>query len=478
MFGQPSGLSILCLTEMWERFSYYGMRSILILFLTAPAAAGGLGTTDKTASSIYGLYVACSYLLSLLGGWIADRLMGAQRAVIAGGSLIVLGNSLLISGTRHVFFLGLTVSAFGIGLLKPSVSTLVAQLFPEGGSRRDAGFLIFFMGISVGALLGSMLVPIFVVHFGWRWGFGLTAFGMLLGSVHFGLARGRLAGAGAAVTGEAGSWLPVILFGTGISIIAALSVVGHLTIDPIAVSAIVSWLLVLLGATYFIYLVAFAGLTVLERRRAYVIVALFVASAIFFAGNEQSGALLTLFAERYTDRKILGWEIPAGALYAVSSLTDILFAPLFAWLWLALGRRGVDPSTITKFSLALTLLSVGFLVMYVASSYVGAGRKVGPAWLTMTFVLHEWGALCLYPIGLSSITKLAPPRLLGQLFGMWFLSVALGDNLAGRLSGEYDVNNLSSLSHVFLKTFWFAAIGAGMLMLLSPLLTRFMAEVK
>jgi proton-dependent oligopeptide transporter, POT family len=480
IFGQPRGIATLFLTEMWERFTYYGMRAILILFMVAAVSDGGLGINDKTASSIYGLYLACTYLLSLLGGWIADRLIGAQRAVISGGVFIMVGNAMLASGSTQVFFLGLVVTVFGVGLLKPNISAIVAQLYPEGGSRRDAGFSIFYMGINLGAFLGSMLVPIFAAWFGWHWGFALPALGMLLGLVQFVMTRHYLGTSGIAAAADAkrGSWLPVIVFVAAVGVVTALSITGRLTIDPVAVSAAASWLIILLAAAYFIYLFFFAGLVGAERSRAYVMAALFVACAMFWAGFEQTGASLNLFADRYTDRRILGWEMPAGVLQAVNPFLIIVFAPVFAALWLALGKRGKDLSAPAKFAAGLMLMGVGFLVMYFASQYVIAGQKVLPTWLIVTYMLHTWGELCLSPVGLSSMTKLAPPRFVGQVMGVWFLAIALGNNLAGQLSGEYDASNLLSLPGLFLKIFWWGMIVGAAMLLLTPLLKRLMAGAK
>jgi POT family proton-dependent oligopeptide transporter len=480
IFGQPRGLATLFLTEMWERFTYYGMRAILILFMTATVANGGLGIADKTASSIYGLYLACTYLLSLLGGWIADRLIGAQRAVLSGGAFIMVGNGMLASGSTQIFFLGLAVTVFGVGLLKPNISAIVAQLYPEGGSRRDAGFSIFYMGINLGAFLGSLFVPIVADKLGWHVGFALPAIGMLLGLVQFMATRQYLGTAGLAAAPDAkrGSWLPVILFAAVVAVIAALSVTGRLEIDPIAVSAAASWLIGLLAAAYFIYLLFFAGLSGAERSRVYVMAALFIACAMFWAGFEQTGASLNLFAERYTDRNIFGWEMPAGVLQAVNPLFIILFAPVFAGLWLTLGKRGKDLSPPAKFSAGLILMGLGFFVMYLASHYVLASQKVLPTWLILTYMLHTWGELCLSPVGLSSMTKLAPPRFVGQVMGVWFLAIALGNNLAGQLSSEYDASNLQSLPGLFLKIFWWGVIGSAVMLVLTPVLKRLMAGAK
>jgi proton-dependent oligopeptide transporter, POT family len=480
LFGHPRGLATLFLTEMWERFTYYGMRAILILFMVASVSDGGLGIPDTSASSIFGLFVACSYLLSLLGGWIADTLIGAQRAVLGGSVFIMVGNAMLASGTPQVFFVGLISIAFGVGLLKPNISALVANLYPEGGSRRDAGFSLFYMGINVGALLGALLVPLCAVRFGWHWGFALPAVGMFIGLVQFILTRHYLSAfdLSTPINARLGSWLPVVAFVSVVAVIAALAITGRITIEPKAVAAAASWLIGLLAAGYFVYLLFFAGLTGTERNRVYVMMALFVASAMYYAGQEQTGTSLTLFAERYTNRNLFGWQMPAGILQGVSSVFIIVFAPLFSALWISLERHGKDPSMSVKFAAGLALMGLGFLVMYVAATYVIEGRKVLPTWLVVCYMVQMWGDLCLSPVGLSSMTKLAAPRIVGQVMGVWFLSIALGDNLAGQLATQYDANNLASLPALFLKMFEWGAISGAVMLLLTPWLKRLTAGVK
>jgi POT family proton-dependent oligopeptide transporter len=480
LFGQPRGLYTLFFTEMWERFTYYGMRAMLILFMVDAISHGGLGIDDRTASSIYGLYLGCGYLLALLGGYIADRLIGQQRAVLAGGVLIMIGNATLISGTPQVFFLGLLINVFGVGLLKPNISAIVAQLYPEGGSRRDAGFSIYYMGINLGSFLGSLLVPLFAAKFGWHWGFALPAVGMLLGLVQFLKTRRYLGTCGVALAADAerGSWLPIVVFLAAIAAVAALAVTGTINLNANAISAATSGLIGILAFAYFTYLLFFAGLTHEERNRAWVLVALFVGCAIFFAGYEQMGASFNLFAQRYTDRHLFEWEVPAGVLQAVNPLLIIIFAPVLAGLWLILGRRNRDLSAPAKFAAGLIFLGLGFLVMYVAAGYVLAGQKVAMTWLVATYLLHSWGELCLSPVGLSSMTKLVPTRFVGQVLGVWFMATALGTNLAGRLSGDYDASNLESLPALFLKIFWWGALGGGLMLLLTPWLKRLMPGVK
>src|SRR5262245_33898150 len=328
-FGQPRGLLTLFMTEAWERFTYYGMRAILLLFIVATIENGGLGVDDKTGSAIYGLYISGTYLLSLVGGWIADRITGAQRAVWIGGIFIMVGNACLATGQTQVFFLGLMIIVMGVGVLKPNVSAIVAQLYPEGGSRRDAGFSIFYMGINLGATLGSFMVPEFKdwmirltgnPRLGWSLAFGLPAVFMLFGLIQFRLTRKYLGAAGlerADKQRPRGSWTPVLIGVAAIVAVMLLAIGGVLHIDAVAVSSAATWIIALFAAGYFGYLLFFAGLDIAERKRVVVMIALFIGCAIFWAGFEQTGASLNLFADRYTDRNIFGWEMSAGTLQSV-----------------------------------------------------------------------------------------------------------------------------------------------------------------
>ncbi|MBS0580329.1 MAG: MFS transporter [Proteobacteria bacterium] len=479
LLGQPRGLATLFLTEMWERFTYYGMRAILILFMAAAVQKGGLGIPDASASAIYGLYLGSTYLLGLAGGWMADRLLGAQRAVLCGGFFIMVGNALLALGSSAVFFVGLLVIAMGVGLLKPNVSGLVASLYPEGGARRDAGFSIFYMGINLGAFIGSLLVPWIAALSGWHVGFALPAVGMGIGIAQFHLTRRYLHHAGLPPTpARRGAWTAVIVLLALLAALVALALAGTLKIDAVALSASATWAYAALGFGYFVYLLYFAGLSREERGRAWVMVALFVGSVMFFAGYEQQGASFNLFADRYTDRHVLGWNMPAGVLQAVNPLWVITLAPVLAFVWVGLDRRGIDLPASIKFGLGLLCLGLGFLVMYFASLHVLAGERVLPTWLVLTYFLHSVGELCLSPVGLSYMSKLAPPRFVGQVMGMWFLSMALGSNIAGQLSGTYDSTHLESLPALFIRVFWYCAIVGGVMMLLTPWIRRLMVGVK
>jgi POT family proton-dependent oligopeptide transporter len=478
VFGHPRGLMTLFGAEAFERFTYYGMRAILILFMTAAITEGGMGLDDKTASAIYGLYISGTYLLSLMGGWIADRLIGQQRAVIWGGVLIMLGNGCLATGNRPLFFIGLLTIVLGVGLLKPNISAIVAQLYPEGGSRRDAGFSIFYMGINVGATLGSLLVPMAASAFGWNAGFALPAIGMLIGLVQFQAYKHYLGNSGVVPMGEPASWTPIIVFMVVVVAVMAGALLGMIHVDPVAVSKALNWGLVVLAAGFFAYLLFGAGLEPDERKRIVAMIALFIACAMFWAGFEQAGASFNLFAERHTDRMMFGWELPAGTLQAVNPAFIILFAPVFAAIWVNLGRRNLDPSAPAKFAIGLMLMGFGFLVMFLAARYVVAGDKVLPTWLILTYLLHTFGELCLSPVGLSSMTKLAPARFVGQVMGLWFLATALGNNLAGQFAGEIDPNNLPSMPGQFLYLFWWGFIAGVVLLVLTPFIRKMMPGVK
>lgn len=478
VFGQPRGLVTLFMTEMWERFTYYGMRAILVLFMTAAIADGGLGLDDRTANAVYGLYIAATYLLSLLGGWIADRLIGQQRSVFWGGVLIMLGNGSLAAGDTRLFFIGLLIIVLGVGLLKPNISAIVAQLYPEGGSRRDAGFSIFYMGINVGATLGSILVPIVAKEFGWSAGFALPAIGMIFGLVQFQVTKHYLGNSGVVPLGKPATWWPVNIFLVIVAVIAAMALGGAFELNPVVISVWANWLMIGLAAAYFAYLLFFAGLDLDERKRVIVMIALFTACAIFWAGFEQTGASLNLFAERHTDRDMFGWEMPAGVLQAVNPAFIIIFAPVFAAIWVTLGKRNLDPSAPAKFALGLMLMGVGFLVMFLAARYVVAGEQVLPTWLMLTYLFHTFGELCLSPVGLSSMTKLAPARFVGQVMGVWFLATAVGNNLAGQFAGEIDPNNLPGMPGEFLDLFWWGFIPGVVLLALTPFIKKLMVGVK
>jgi len=479
IFGHPRGLATLFFTEMWERFTYYGIQSILILFLVTASGRGGLGFSDRSASDIWGLYAGGTYLLSLLGGWIADRLIGGRLAITAGGVLITAGNALLAAGGTRLFFLGLLLNVLGVGLLKPNVSATVGELYPEGGSRRDAGFSIFYIGINIGSLLGPMIVPIVAQDYGWHAGFGLPAIGMLFGIAQFLVTRRYLGTAGAAPARTRGrSWLALGIIVAAIAGLAALTLSGAVAVNAVKLSGAVSRVVGALMAAYLLYMAFLAGLGREERGRVFAMMALFAASTVFWMAYMQMFDSFTLFAQRYTDRHFLGWTVPAGDMQTIDPFFIIALAPVFAALWVRLGRRGRDLSSPAKFACGLLLMAAGMLVMYVAALRVARGEVVSPLWLTATYLLNACGELCLSPVGLSSTTKLAPARFAAQTMGLWFLTIALGSFLAGQLSGDYDARDLATLPALYLKLFWWSAAAGAVMLLLTPPVKRLMAGVR
>jgi POT family proton-dependent oligopeptide transporter len=486
-FEHPRGLATLFFTEMWERFTYYGMRTVLVLFLVAAVSSGGFGIDDRTATAIYGLYTAGAYLAALPGGWIADRLLGARQAVMVGGIFIALGNALLaMSSAPRGFYIGLIIIIMGVGLLKPNVSAMVADLYPEGGARLDAGFTVFYMGINVGATLGPIVTSAAQEYIGPRAGFGAAGLFMALGVVQYYFTRRHLGEAGKFVarpqTGQpAGKpwrqlWIAVCIV---VLLIAACSL-GVIALDPLRLARITTVAIALVSLIFFVYLLFGAGLDAEERRRAAVIGVLFIGSTLFWAGYEQAGSSLNLFAERYTDRTLdaLHFVIPTGWFQSLNPAFIILFAPLVAWLWLALARRHLNPSAPAKFAIGVMVMGSGFLVMAAAATIVAHGSKVLPTWLFFTYLLHTLGELCLSPVGLSYTTKLAPKRLVGQAMGLFFLSLSLGNLLAGLIAGEFDANNLAAMPGQYMLIVYFSVGLGAVLLALSRPVKRLMGDVQ
>ena len=493
-FGHPRGLSTLFFTEMWERFSYYGLRPLLVLFMTAALMDGGFGFERGQASAIVGIYAACVYLASLPGGWIADRLIGLRRAILIGAVLISLGHiSVGLSsflGTRVPFFLGLVLIVLGTGLLKPNISAIVGDLYPEGGARRDAGFSIFYMGINIGAFFGQLITGILGESVGWHYGFGAAGVGMLLGLTIFvtrssktlgtlGLAPAKHPDPAVQAKQEQRGKLGVGI-GLGLLLLViVLSATGAITLNPQAIAAQMTNVLVGTAVVYFLYLFIAGGLNTDEKKRVGVIFVLFVFAAIFWSAFEQAPTSLNLFARDFTDRTVGGFEVPATWFQSVNSFFVILLAPFFAVLWIALGKRGKDPSSPIKFAFGLFFAGLGFLMMIVAANEVvasGGTARVSPWWLVGSYFLQTVGELALSPVGLSSMTKLAPRKFAGQMMGIWFLAASVGNLIGGRVGGHVDPEKLEEMPILFTRTAWSLLIAAAILALLSVPIKRMMRE--
>ncbi len=394
-FGHPRGLSTLFFTEMWERFSYYGMRAFLILYMVAPAAAGGLGLTDVRAASIYGTYTGSAWAATILGGLIADRALGQYRTVLIGGIVIALGHFTLAFKALPAFYAGLSLIALGTGLLKPNVSTLVGSLYPEGDVRRDSGFSLFYMGINIGAFFGPIIAGYFAQEIGWHVGFACAGVGMTFGVVQYILGRQRLAEG-----------------------IRRLAVRPSAPADARRDEA---------GSR--------AGFTSTEWKRIAAIVLLFLAASLFWGAYEQAGSTLNLFGDRYSRHDLFGFSFPSSWFVSAQAIFVWLLAPVFAWLWLRLGKH--EPSVPAKFAYSLLFMGAAFLVLVPAGSIAqsGAGVRVSAVWLLSAYFISVLGELCLSPVGLSAVTKLAPARIIGLMMGVWFLSNALGNKIAGTTAG-------------------------------------------
>jgi proton-dependent oligopeptide transporter, POT family len=498
-FGHPRGLSTLFFTEMWERFSYYGLRPLLVLFMAASLAKGGFGFDRAQASAIVGIYGSLVYLASLPGGWVADRLLGLRRAIWWGAVLITAGHfSIGLSGFagegtagKVCFFLGLLLIVCGTGLLKPNISAIVGDLYPEGGARRDAGFSIFYMGINLGAFAGQLITGVLGEKVGWHYGFGAAGVGMLAGLIIYTIrAPGTLGDLGdrptthpdPAVQARQESTIKMILAGMAavIALVFILAASGMIALDAQVIGGYMTFVLVGTAVVYFAYIFMFGGLDGGEKKRVAVIVVLFVFAAIFWSAFEQAPTSLNLFAADFTNRSIGGWQMPATWFQSINSAFVILLAPVFAALWVTLARnRGGDLSSPAKFSAGLFFAGLGFLLMIFAANKVvssGGHILVSPWWLVGSYFFQTVGELCLSPVGLSSMTKLSPRKFVGQMMGIWFLASSVGTLIGGLVGGHVDPEKLDQMPQLFTTTTLFLMVAAVVLAALIVPIRRMMQE--
>jgi len=547
-FGHPRGLSTLFFTELWERFSYYGMRALLVLFMTAEAVGNnpGLGLSVGEATAIYGLYTFFVYMLSLPGGWIADNIWGQRKAVLIGGIIIAMGHFSMAVPTNTFFFIGLALIVIGTGLLKPNVSSMVGDLYPEGGAKRDAGFSIFYMGINFGAILGPLLCGLLGEGSNWHYGFTLAGFGMVLGLISYQI--------GGKYIGTAGDLKvdvdPITLakrskiFYTVVSIIGALIVLlgflvssGAIELALESLAGNLGLVAVVITVAFFGYIIFFGGHSGEEKKRLGVIFWLFILAAIFWSGFEQAGSSLNIFTAELVNRsagpsvflggigalmltallaiplgyytyktwvrddiwsvaKIAvvftsigllglvywmlsqvgkGWEIPASTLQLINPSFIVIFAPIFGFMWTWLASKNANPSIPMKFALGLLGLSAGFFVLAWGSVNASNTNLVSPAWLIVMYFLHTVGELCLSPVGLSSMTKLAPKSRVSQMMGIWFVAAALGNLIAGLVAGQLE--NLAPAS-LFQAVALFVGGGGVIAILAAPSVKKLMGDIE
>jgi POT family proton-dependent oligopeptide transporter len=464
-FGHPRGLATLFFTEYWERFSYYGMRALLILFMTASVASGGLGFDVPKAAAIYGIYTASVYLAALPGGVLVDRLLGQRLAVFVGGSIIALGHFTMAIRSESAFYLALVLIVLGTGLLKPSVTAMVGALYPDGGARRDAGFSIFYMGINLGASVAPIVTGFLGQRIDWHLGFGVAGIGMVLGLVQYYLGARHLGVAGlrASHPGDGRAWAKLSLAaGALVLVVWATSVAGGRLRVSIADLANAGGPIILFVVLVY-FLVAFArrDLIAREKRQLGAIAVFFVFSAICWSALEQAGSTLNLFAQRHTELSVRGFAMPASWLQSVTPILIIGLSPVFAWLWVAMAQRRLEPTSLGKFTAGLCAIGLGFGLMVVAALRAADGRLVSPWWLVATYLLHAVGELSFSPVGYSLVTKLSPPSMVSQLLGVWLTSIALGNLIASRVAGQVGLLPLPQL----FASVAVATIGAGILLL-------------
>ncbi len=481
--GHPSGLTTLFFTEMWERFSFYGMRALLILFMVKTAAEGGLGFETKSAAGIYGTYTMSVYLLSILGGFIADNFIGARRAVLVGGITIATGHFTMALGNLTAFYAGLVLIAIGTGLLKPNISTMVGSLYGPTDERRDAGFSIFYMGINIGAFLSPLVTGYLAQSEGWKirltswglnplyswhWGFGAAGVGMTLGLIVYIIQRERLAHVGAPPAPEPDGRRP---WGKlGLVAVASLALIAAMNACDTYPKIVYALFALQIAAILF-----FGFRPDEESKRLAAILVFFFAAEIFWAIFEQTGSSISLFADKLTENVAFGQPFPSSWWQSVNSIWVILLAPVFAYLWIALGSR--QPSSPMKFALGLLFVSLSFVVMVPAAKLTASG-KVGPLWLVAVFFLQTVGEMLLSPVGLSTMTKLAPKRLLGLVMGIWFLAAALGNKLAGVLAGEFKSEGAGQLADFFLQQAMIVGGCTLALFALVPWMKKLMGDVR
>ena len=447
--GHPIGLKTLFLTEMWERMSYYGMRALLVLYMTGAITEfnPGLGWSQMEAQAIYGIYVGMVYFMVVPGGWLADNILGHQKAVLYGAMIIALGHFTLAIPIEQTFFLGLIFVVLGTGLLKGNISTIVGKLYEDDDRRRESGYTIFYMAINIGSTLGFLVCSFLGEKIGWHWGFGAAGIGMSFGVLQFIYSKNLLGSAGLDPNPMEEVKRAKLAVGAKISlggmfVVIVSGLLGFYTIEPRVFAENFSYFLTIVAGVYFLYLFLFAGLNSTEKRNLILLVLLFIGAAAFWSGFDQSASSLSIFARDYTD-------IPVGWLQFANPIFVVIFAPIFAGIWTHLGRVNLNPALPIKFALGLALMAISFVVMLFAVELAMKTAPVGMRWLILTYLLQTWGELTLSPIGLAAFSRYSPKRYIGQMFGLWFLASAIGGVLAGLLGGEALDAGLESISPVF-----------------------------
>ena len=479
--GHPKGLFILFFAEMWERFSYYGMRALLIFYLVQHWMY-----SDSEAGVIYGAYTALVYITPVVGGYLADRYLGQRKAVAFGALLLTFGHFLMAfegegggqaDPAINIFWLALAFIIVGSGFLKANISVIVGQLYTRTDIRRDPAYTIFYMGINLGAALGAIIAGGLGQTYGWSYGFGAAGIGMLLGLVVFVWGKPLLVGRGEAndpalleskVGGIKFEWLLYLLSFATVGLVWIL----------IQYQALVGSLLGVAGAILVVYVLytAVAKLAPEDRDRIFAAMFLIFGSILFWALFEQAGSSLNLFTDRSVDRNILGFEVPASVFQSINAIYIVLLAPIFALLWTMLGRRGLEPSAPAKFGLGLIQLGAGFLVLVAGAMAAGTGNLTPVLFIFLIYLLHTTGELCLSPVGLSAMNRLAPPQMASLIMGTLFFASATGNFAAGLIASAVGAEGAGPdrVLDVYSTVGW-VAVGVGVgVIVISPLIKKLM----
>ncbi|MFF9349611.1 peptide MFS transporter [Streptomyces sp. NPDC014734] len=447
IFGHPSGLAVLFMTEMWERFSFYGMRALLVVYLLSggPDAkegglGGGLGMDLATTTAIYSVYMSMVYLLAMPGGWLGDRLWGPRRTVTVAAVTIMAGHLVLALPGQATFFVGLGLVALGSGLLKANISTMVGHLYDgPNDPRRDGGFTIFYMGINIGAFLAPLIIGTVGQTVNWHLGFALAAVGMALGLVVFLLGSRNLSAQSSVVpkplsAEERSSWLRKGLGWLAVAVVfyGIVGATGHFTLNWAMIPLTVIGLIIPAGVL--IRIKRDKDLSTDEQSKMTGYIWFFVAAAVFWMIYDQGGSTVQAFGETKATGSLLGFEFPSSWYQSLNPVFVMALAPVFAWIWIWLNRRGSEPSTVAKFAAGLFIVGVSFFFFLLPLGMASDGTKVSPMWLVGIYLIQTVGELCISPVGLSVTTKMAPAKYASQMMGVWFLAVTAGDSITGLLS--------------------------------------------
>lgn len=464
--GHPKPLLSLSFVELWERFSFYGIRPMLVLFMVLAVNDGGFGFTQEEASSIYALFAGSLYLAALPGGYLADKVFGQKLATSIGAVIIAVGNFLL-AGSYYLghkaFFLGLVFIVIGTGLFKTCVSLMVGMLYPKGDPKRDSGFTIFYMGINIGAFLAPLICGAVKEKYGYHLGFAISGVGMLFSMLlyyfHTLPQFNKYAKVHKFERGfdkpDGDKSMPMIYMGVFIAALACVIVLSWfniITINPVFIAENMAAGIIIISILYFMYLYAFAGLDKQDRKKLFVFVVLFIASAFFWSCFEQKPTSFNFFAQKYTNHSIFGYEFPVEWFQSINPFTIVVFAPVISYFWIWFAKKGKEIDSFVKFSLGLIFAALAFFVMYLAAKVVMAtNSNVSPMYIVACFWLLTIGELCLSPVGLSIMSQIAPAKISSSVMGLWFVSVSLGNVIAGLTGAKVKPENVTELPYMFMK---------------------------